>query len=99
MPSFQAIHGANALSISLWFNQTVDSNNNSTYNGLFMTREARTALDEGGQTGASPWRATTRRESSTGGSMAPSCRTTSNWRPTQIALMMDRTRAHPLCRL
>lgn len=36
--NLNSINGTNQFSISLWFNQNVDTNNNSTYNGLFMTR-------------------------------------------------------------
>lgn len=36
--TLSGLNGASGLSISLWFNQNVETNNNSTYNGLFMTR-------------------------------------------------------------
>ena len=41
------LDGASALSISLWFRLDVANNNNSTYNGLFMTRNLLSSLGGG----------------------------------------------------
>ncbi|MEQ8836274.1 MAG: LamG-like jellyroll fold domain-containing protein, partial [Lacipirellulaceae bacterium] len=41
--------GADGLTISLWFNQNVDSNNNSTYNGLFMVRDLLSSFGGGSE--------------------------------------------------
>lgn len=43
------LNGAAGLTISLWFNQNVANNNNSTYNGLFMTRFLESSFGGGGE--------------------------------------------------
>lgn len=47
--SVPELNGAGGLTISLWFNQNVDSNNNSTYNGLFMVRDLVSSFGGGGE--------------------------------------------------
>lgn len=47
--SLNGIDGATQFSISLWFRQDVDTNNNSNYNGLFMTRNATSQTGGGGE--------------------------------------------------
>ncbi|QDT68946.1 hypothetical protein MalM25_18720 [Planctomycetes bacterium MalM25] len=43
------LSGATGLSISLWFNQNVETNNNSTYNGLFMSRTLTSSFGGGSE--------------------------------------------------
>lgn len=47
--SMPQLNGASALSISLWFNMNVDNNNNSNYNGLFMTRDLLSSFGGGSE--------------------------------------------------
>ncbi|MEQ8209176.1 MAG: LamG domain-containing protein [Lacipirellulaceae bacterium] len=49
IPSLSQLNGASGLTISIWFNQNVTDNNNSTYNALFMTRFMETSFGGGGE--------------------------------------------------
>lgn len=49
IPSLPELVGADGLTISIWFNQNSQSNNNSTYNALFMTRFLETSFGGGGE--------------------------------------------------
>ena len=42
-----SLDSSSSLSLSLWFNQNVDANNNSNYNGLLMTRTLQSTIANG----------------------------------------------------
>lgn len=51
IPSLPQLDGSAQMSISLWFNTNVADNNNSTYNGLFMSRNVTDSSGGGGNYG------------------------------------------------
>lgn len=49
IPSLSQLNGASGMTLSIWFNQNVAPNNNSTYNALFMTRFLESSFGGGGE--------------------------------------------------
>lgn len=49
IPSLSQLNGATGMTISIWFNQNVEPNNNTHYNALFMTRFLESSFGGGGE--------------------------------------------------
>ncbi|MEQ8208369.1 MAG: LamG domain-containing protein [Lacipirellulaceae bacterium] len=47
--NLSGLDGASAMALSMWFNTNVDTNNNSTYNGLVMTRNLLSSFGGGSE--------------------------------------------------
>lgn len=49
IPSLSQLNGATGMTISVWFNQNVEPNDNTHYNALFMTRFLQSSFGGGGE--------------------------------------------------